>query len=67
LDFAKTTTTRLASEQIHDRLYRQIHHVTFIEQSGHTIDVITVNDASTGECSISGVDVYVVSRHLGPN
>ena len=67
LDFAKTTTTRLASEQIKEGLFRQIHLVIFIEKSGNTIEVITVNDASNDECSMSGVDVYVVSRHLGPN
>src|SRR5262245_36860971 len=67
LDFAKTKTTRLASEPIKDGLFRQVHHVTFTEKSGNTIEVITVNDASNDECSMSGVDVYVISRHFGPN
>ena len=67
LDFARTKTARLASEQIKDGLFRQLHHVTFTEKSGNTIEVITVNDASNDECSMSGVDVYVISRHLGPD
>ena len=65
LDFSKTKTVRLASEKIGKDLYRQIHHITFIEKSGNTIEVITVNDASNEECSMSGTDVFVVSRHIG--
>ena len=56
---------RIASEKIGKDLYRQVHQVTFREKSGNTIQVITVNDASHDECSMSGVDVYVVSKHLG--
>ncbi len=65
LDFSKTKTGRLASEKIGKDLYRQIHHITFIEKSGNTIEVITVNDASNEECSMSGIDVFVVNRHIG--
>jgi len=65
IDFSKTRTVRLASEKIGKNLYRQIHHVTFTKKSGATIEVITSNDASSEECSMSGVDVFVVSRHLG--
>ena len=65
LDFSKTRTIRLASERIGDDLYRQVHRVTFTEKSGTTLEVITVNDASNDECSMSGVDAYVVSKHLG--
>jgi hypothetical protein len=36
LDFNKTKTTRLASEQIGSNLFRQVHHVMFSETaSGH--------------------------------
>ena len=65
VDFTKTKTVRLASEKIGEDLYRQIHHVTFTEKSGKTIEVITVNDASNIECSMSDVDVFVVTEHLG--
>ncbi|MDD2720598.1 MAG: hypothetical protein PHH47_04745 [Gallionella sp.] len=65
LDFTKTKTVRLASERIGKDLYRQVHHVTFTEKSGRTIEAITVNDASSEECSMSSVQVFVVSMQLG--
>ena len=71
LDFEKTRVVRLASERIgkdpifHKGLYRQVHRVTFVKKSGETLAVITVNDASHQECSMSDVDVYVVSKRLG--
>jgi len=65
LDFNKTKTVRLASEKIGKDLYRQIHLVTCTKKSGETIQVITNNDASNEECSMSGVEVYLVSTHLG--
>ena len=67
LDFTRTKTTRLASEQVKEGLFRQLHHVTFVEKSGTNIEVITANDVSKEECSMSGVEVYVISKHLGPN
>ena len=66
LDFTKTKTTRLASQKIGKDLYRQIHYVVFTEKSGRTIEAITSNDASNAECSMSGVQVFVVSQRLGP-
>jgi hypothetical protein len=65
LDFTKTKTVRLASERIGNDLFRQIHHVTFTEKTGNTIEVIAVNNASSEECSMSGVDVFVISKHVG--
>jgi hypothetical protein len=62
VDFTKTKTIRLASEIRGKDLHRQIHQVTFFEKSGSTIQVITSNDVSSEECSMSGVDVYVVSQ-----
>ncbi len=56
---------RIASEKIGKDLYRQVHRVTLTENGGNVIEVITVNDASHEECSMSPVDVYVVSKHLG--
>ncbi len=63
LDFTKTITKRLASEKIGDNLFRQVHHVTFTEKSRKIIQVITINDASHDECSMSGVDVYVIKKN----
>ncbi len=65
LDFTKTITTRIASEKIGKDLYRQIHHIIFTEKSGKIIKVITSNEASNEECSMSGVKVYVISKELG--
>ncbi len=65
LDFTKTITMRLASEKIAEDLYIQVHHVVFTEKSGNKIEVITRNEASNEECSMSGVDVFVISKKLG--
>lgn len=65
LEFEKTKVRRLASERIGPDLYQQIHLVTFSEKNGKRIQVITSNQASSEECSMTGVDVYVVSQHLG--
>ena len=65
LDFDKTRAVRLASEKIGKDLYRQVHLITFVKKSGEIVKTITLNDASHEECSVSGVDVYVVSKYLG--
>ena len=65
LDFTKTKVVRLASEKIGKDLYRQLHLVTFTQKTGEIIEVITSNDASHEECSMSGVQVFVISKRLG--
>jgi len=67
IDRGKTKITRLASEKIGEDLYRQVHDIFFTKDTGEIIEVITINDASHEECSMSDVDVFVVSKHLGPN
>ncbi len=62
LNFTGTTTRRLASEPIAGDLFRQVHHVTFTETLGRTLQVITVSDASRDDCSVGGVDVYVIGQ-----
>ena len=64
VDFTKTRTTRIASEKIGPNLYRQVHDVEFTQKSGEQVEIITVNDASHEECSMSSVDVFVVLKHL---
>lgn len=64
-NFDKTSVVRLASEKLAKDLYRQVHRITFTDRSGATIEVIAVNNVSSEECSVSGVDVFVVARHLG--
>lgn len=65
LDSAKTSVVRLASQKTGKNLYRQVHRVHFTKISGEVLIAITVNDVSTQECSMSGVDVYLVSKRLG--
>ena len=65
LDFTKTKVVLLASEKIGKDLYRQLHLVTFTQKTGENIEVITSNDASHQECSMSGVQVFVISKRLG--
>lgn len=65
LDFSKTKVTRLASEKIGKDLYRQVHLVRFVKRSGEAIVAMTVNEASSLECSMSNVDVYLISKQLG--
>lgn len=65
IDFSKTKAVRLASQRIGKDLWRQVYDVTYTKKSGDTIEAIAVHDASTEECSMTGVDVYVISRHLG--
>jgi hypothetical protein len=65
VNFEKTRVTLLAQQKLDKDLYRQIHRVTFALKAGGTIEVITNNNASSEECSISGVQVFVVSRRLG--
>ena len=65
LDLTKTRTELLASEKIGADMYRQVHHVSFARRDGAVVDVITKNEASSQECSMSPVTVYVVSKRLG--
>ncbi|UKD18054.1 hypothetical protein L3V59_42015 (plasmid) [Burkholderia aenigmatica] len=64
LDESRTKAVLLASEKIGKDLFRQIYDITFTEKSGAKIQVVTRSEASSTECSMSGVDVYVVSRKI---
>jgi len=63
-DLSKTTTVRLASQKIGRDLWHQVYQVTFTRKSGEIVEAIAIHDASTEECSMSGVEVFVVSKHL---
>ncbi|HEY9097715.1 MAG TPA: hypothetical protein VIN38_02480 [Thiobacillus sp.] len=65
LDFSQTKVTRLASEKIGKDLFRQVHLVKFVKQSGDIVLAMTVNEVSSQECSMSNVDVFLVSKQLG--
>jgi hypothetical protein len=64
-DPSKATAVRLASEKVGKDLYREIYRITFHTKSGSDIVVITSSEASSEECSMSAVDVFVVSKQLG--
>jgi hypothetical protein len=63
-DFSKTVTKLIASEKIGKDLYTQVHQITFTNKNGSTVEVITVNNASSEECSMNEVKVYVVAREI---
>jgi len=65
IDPSKTRTERLASEKIGKDLWHQVYLVSFTMKSGETVQAIAVHDASNEECSMSGADVFVISKHLG--
>ncbi|MFX1676026.1 hypothetical protein PWR63_27840 [Paraburkholderia sp. A2WS-5] len=62
LDDSKTTAVRLASEKTGKNLYQQVYDITFHETGGRTIEVITSSKASSEECSMGSVDVFVTSH-----
>ena len=62
LDESKTKITLLASEKKAKGLYTQIYHFIFYDTTGNTYEIITNSDASYKECSMSGVDVYLISK-----
>ena len=64
LDEPKTKSTLLASEKKAKGLYTQIYHFIFYDAIGNSYETITNNDASYEECSMSGVDVYLIPRSV---
>ncbi|PIT14239.1 hypothetical protein BGI30_00010, partial [Snodgrassella alvi] len=56
LNIPKTKITLLASEKKEKDLYTQIYHFVFYDQKGKSYEVITKNEASYEECSMSQVN-----------
>ncbi len=67
LDESKTRAVRIASQKVGKDLYRDVYDITFYEKSGNAIEVVTSSEASSSECSMGSVDVYVVSKKLADN
>lgn len=65
IDSSRTKTGRIASERLGKDLYHQVYYVRFTEKTGRVIEAIAVHDASNEECSMSGVQVFLVSKTLG--
>ncbi|MEX3812452.1 hypothetical protein AB3X96_19665 [Paraburkholderia sp. BR13439] len=70
IDYTKTEAVQLASEKIGkyedgEQMWREVYHITFREKSGNKVKLIAVNEAAGEfECSIGGIDVFIVSGHL---
>ena len=64
LDESKTKITLLASEKKAKGLYTQIYHIIFYDKIGNSYEIITNNDASYEECSMTGVDIYLISKSV---
>jgi len=62
LDESRTKAIPLALEKIGKNLYRQVFDITLYHRDGRKWNVITVNEASPIECSMSGVDVYLIDK-----
>ncbi|PIT12886.1 hypothetical protein [Snodgrassella alvi] len=62
LDVSKTKITLLASEKKEKDLYTQIYHFVFYDKKGKSYEVITKNEASDEECSMSQVNSYLISK-----
>ncbi|WP_312044277.1 hypothetical protein [Erwinia sp.] len=62
LDESKTEVTLLSSEKKEKDLYTQVYHFVFHNKNGKTYEVITKSDASSEECSMSGVNSYLISK-----
>ncbi|PIT54288.1 hypothetical protein BHC44_04105 [Snodgrassella alvi] len=62
LDESKTKITLLASEKKKNGLYTQIYHFVFYDKKGKSYEVITKNEASYEECSMSQVNSYLISK-----
>ncbi|WP_239427677.1 hypothetical protein [Snodgrassella communis] len=62
IDEPKSKITLLASEKKKKGLYTQIYHFVFYDKKGNTYEVITKNDSSYEECSMSNVSSYLISK-----
>ena len=65
VDFTKTTSKKLSYEKIGKDLYRQVHLVTFERKDRTLVQAIVWSDASSEECSMGNVQVFVISQTLG--
>jgi len=67
INHEKTTILRLSSEKKENGIFRQVHYIVFTTKSDLIIKVITVNDASFEECSMSDVAVFLIEKELDSN
>ncbi len=64
VDFPHVQSRRLTSQRIGRDLWRQVHRVTIPLRRGGAISALAISDASSDECSMGDVQVYIISRKL---
>ncbi len=64
LIYDKTKVVLISSEKIGDDLYKDVHHITFFLKNDEKVEVITINDSSSEECSMAGGDVYLIKSKI---
>lgn len=64
LDFGDVTSKTILSQRIGKDLWRQAFRVTFPLKSGKRVEAIVVSDASSEECSMSDVQVFLIAKVL---
>ena len=69
LNLDKTMGEKLSSEKIKKNLWNNVFRFIFIDKSNNKYELITRNVASDEECSISDVEIYMISKgndeHVG--
>ena len=66
-DHKRLHVIRLASEQVDDDLFRQVHYFSYEKLNGENISLVLTNAASSSECPLGSVNAYVVSQVLDYN
>ncbi len=61
----RVSVKQVASQRLGKDLYRQVHRISLPQVSAEPIQVLTVSDASSQECSMGAVEVFVVTRRIG--
>lgn len=62
LNPAQTKISLLASEKKANGVNTDIYHFVFFDRKGNKYEVITRSDSSQEECSMSEVDIFLISQ-----
>jgi hypothetical protein len=66
VDPARTSVETVATRRLaHDR-YRIVYRVRILERSGARHELITVQEASPGDCTAGHIEFFLASRDAGP-
>lgn len=60
----KTKASLIMNEKIGADLYRQLHKIEYVDTKGNHYGVLTISDASSEECSMSEVQVFIIKEVL---